>query len=186
MLNVENDPALLSVARSNESLVLRIDRDIFAHDTADTRAIEVLLLRSPEASATDVQELEHAVGKIVHINTFAEGPRTVVQVSISFAVEELELRCDELLKTFEQYTTADLAVKISLLVSLYQDAADCHDQVLSELSELRRDVGSVVEREARVADEKSKFFAATNPSRAAAFQRSVQTLRRIQRALTND
>jgi len=184
VLNVENDPALLSVVVEPSGIAsLRVDVDLFAQDPAASDSVEVFRLEEIQAIQPDLSVLMAGIGRVVHVYVHEEGASNVVQIHLDFAVDPIELRCSRLTRSFEPYTAGDFAAKVRLLTSLYLDAADACDASESELVRLRSELGSLVAHEMRVGEEKSSFFEKVNPSKAAALRQSLRLLRQIQSRL---
>ena len=114
-------PVLLSFEKQENTIILRLDANGLGSFIKGEKAVQEITIKGCDLSADIIEEFEKYVNQVFEHEVFQQGNKLIFQLWADYGRLENEFECDDISKSFSEYTTEDLLQKGSILYNLYVD-----------------------------------------------------------------
>ena len=189
-----NEPIVLTVARNDNDLTIRIDQNSWAFDSFEGLPVVELKLTGCRSAARLydweidseneplddlLAELTNSVDLALYYEVVKEADEFVISLEFNYTADGLRLYCTQISETPSDYTIEELKRKTTRLAQLYQSSAQANE--LSEYmyrllkNTLKKMIGKELDRYER----KIEFLDRANPEKAAKLKGEVQAYQNV-------
>ena len=176
-------PVLLSFEKQENTIILRLDANGLGSFIKGEKAVQEITIKGCDLSADIIEEFEKYVNQVFEHEVFQQGNKLIFQLWADYGRLENEFECDDISKSFSEYTTEDLLQKGSILYNLYVDLHKKFTDNEGINYQLRKKLTFEIANEIERSQRKVEFFENEEKAKADTLRSEIKFLQKLQKVL---
>ena len=189
-----NEPIILTVAKNDNDLTIRIDQNSWAFESFEGLPVVELKLTGCRSAARlydweidsenepldeVLAELINSVNLALYYEVVKEADEFVISLQVNYLADGLRLYCTQISETPSDYTIEELKRKTAWLAQLYLASNEAHELSYYIYHLLKYKLSEMISKELDLYQRKIEFLSRTNPEKAATFRGEAQAYQNV-------
>jgi hypothetical protein len=176
---IDNELITLAIARSNNDLILRIDKNGWCQSQFEGFPVAELRLIACDDAGRKFDALSVSIDNPIEYEISRNNDRVTVSFWVNYSPDELQVDCAQVYETPMDYTLEDWKRKSNRLAKLYASSTETNE-LGAYIDHLLKDtLLKMIRKEMDLNQRKIEFFAKTNPEKAATLTGQVQAYQEV-------
>jgi hypothetical protein len=176
---INNELITLAITRSDNDLILRIDKNGLSQSQFQGFPVAELKLMACSNVERMFNALSESVDNPIEYEISNNNDKVIVSFWVNYSPDELQVDCAQVNETSMDYTLEDWQRKANRLAKLYASSTETN-----ELSDyiyylLKNALLKMIRKEIDLNQHKIEFFTKTNPEKAATLTGQVQAYQKV-------